>query len=383
MPRRLVHVITRVLVGGATLTTVEAALGLRDHFDVHVACGTVENPHHSLIRTAAEQIPFHVVPELRRPIHPLHDLHGLRALRRLMERLGADIVHTHSSKAGILGREAATRVGIPAVHSVHGWGHTPLDSFPRRQLLILSERWAATRCRFIAAVSTDVRDEGLRLKIGHPEQYRIVPEWVKFKPSFKDHATGRQIARAKLAIEPKTEVIGWVGRFTPQKDPSTLARALVKVLDSRRGAVAVLAGEGPDMDVVRQIAREGGCADRMKFLGTRDDVRGILPAFDVVVHTSLWEGHPRVIQEAIAERVPVVATRVSGVRDILKEERLGAIVPPGDPDAVASACGHYLTNRERYVPIAPDVLAAAERNMGDRASLDAHLKLYSDLGRRF
>jgi glycosyltransferase involved in cell wall biosynthesis len=373
------HIVTQATVGGATLGTLEAAFGLREHFEVHVACGEVTDPDHALISRAMRELPFHVVPELGREIHPVNDVRGLRALGRLISGIRPDVVHTHSSKAGVLGRETAARIGIPAVHSVHGWGHTPLDSAFRRRLLVLAERWAATRCHLIAAVSRDVRDEGLHLNIGRPEQYRIVPEWVDLEPSYADHAAGRHAARKVLGLTSEVPVIGWVGRFVAQKDPRTLGQVLVRTLRGDLSAVAVLIGDGPDMELVRRTTEEGGCGEQVKFLGLCDDVRRLLPAFDVVVHTSRWEGHPRVVQEAIAERVPVVTAQVSGVRDILLDDRVGRAVPSGDADAFAAACGHYLAHRERYVPIDEDAIAAVARTNGVAASMRAHLDVYDEL----
>ena len=379
MRRRLLHIVTQATVGGATLGTLEAAFGLREHFEVHVACGEVTDPDYALINRAMRDLPFHVVPELRRQINPVNDVRGLRALKRLVHGIGPDVVHTHSSKAGVLGRDAAARAGIPSVHSVHGWGHTPLDGALRRRVLVLAERWAATRCHLIAAVSSDVRDEGLSLNIGRPEQYRIVPEWVDLTPSYTNHAAGRQAAREAIGLSAEVPVIGWVGRFVPQKDPRTLARMLIRTLRDERSAIAVLIGDGPDMELVRRTTAAGGCGERVKFLGLCDDVRRLLPAFDVVVHTSRWEGHPRVVQEAIAERVPVVTARVSGVSDILVDDRVGRAVSPGDSDAFAVACGQYLAHRHRYVPIDEDAIAAVARTNGAAASMKAHLGMYEEL----
>src|SRR5438105_12084389 len=176
---RVIHVITRVIVGGAQQSLIELCGGLRDEFDLRIVTGPQTGSEGSLHQRAAEAAPVTVVNSLRREISPRRDLLAVRALRRLLRQMDGDIVHTHSSKAGIVGRFAAAPLRAYVVHTVHGWGHTPADSRPRRAVLIALERAAARRCDALVAVSADSRDEGLAHRIGRPDIYRVIPEAVE------------------------------------------------------------------------------------------------------------------------------------------------------------------------------------------------------------
>ncbi len=171
-------------------------------------------------------------------------------------------------------------------------------------------------------MSPEVRDEGLALHIGRPRQYTVIGEPVDMRARRHDFGAARAAARAALKLPPDADVIGWVGRFAAQKDPRTLADVLSRVLLERHNAYAVLVGDGPDRALVESLLRPEAAERRVRFTGERDDVRELYPAFDVLLHTSRWEGHPRVVREALAERVPVVTARVAGTDVVSSDIRV-------------------------------------------------------------
>ncbi len=276
-------------------------------------------------------------------------------------------MHTHSSKAGILGRLVAPGAAAPpratatsaappraaraTLHTVHGWGHTPLDSPLRRALLVGAERLVAPRATRLIAVSPEVRDAGLRLHIGRADQYTVIGAPVDMRPHASDFAVARATARDALRLPVDAEVIGWVGRLSAQKDPETLARALAEILVTRHNAYAVLVGDGPDRERVQTLLASEIAARRVIFTGEREDVRSLYPAFDVLLHTTLWEGDPRVVREALAERVPVISARVAGVAMLAGDANLGAVVAPGDARAFVQATAAILDSVARRPPI--------------------------------
>jgi glycosyltransferase involved in cell wall biosynthesis len=262
------------------------------------------------------------------------------------------------------------------LHTVHGWGHTPIDSAPRRAALIAAERLAARRTSTMIAVSEEVRAEGLTLRIGRPEQYEVIGAPVDMRPSDTDHQRARAAARARLLLPIDAEVIGWVGRFSPQKDPATLVAVISGVLSERPGAQAVLVGDGPMLPLVQERLAVEIAAGRVLLTGATDAVRSLYPAFDVLVHTSLWEGHPRVIRESLAERVPVVSARVSGLAELAADPRLGALVEPRDVDGFTRELTSILNSPPSVAPIEDPALVTL------RARADEPRRLMRDLYRR-
>ena len=372
-------VITHLAVGGATVTVQHLCEALSDQFDMRVVCGSDtagEGTMHDAIAAAA---PVTLVPELHRAISPVRDVRAVAALRRALRAMRPALVHTHSSKAGIIGRAAAAPTGARVVHTIHGWGHTPQDPRLRRGVFVGLERLAALRTDALVAVSTDVREDGLRDGIGRPEQYEVIPPGVEFPPRAVDFAGARAEARRKLGLADGDPVIGWVGRFAAQKDPVCLGETLVAALGARPDARAVLVGEGPDRGQVEQRLAAAGVAERALFTGVRSDVPSLYPAFDVIVHVSRWEGQPRVIQEALAARVPVVATRASGVRDLVVDGRTGYVLEPGDAAGVADRTLRVLERNGLMTPLPDDAVDAVRRTNDVGLSLDRHRRLYTRL----
>jgi glycosyltransferase involved in cell wall biosynthesis len=352
---------------------------LRHDYRVHMVCGPDVGQEGSIYEEVAAEFDTTLLPILRRPIRPLEDLRAVGALRRLFERLQPALVHTHSSKAGILGRRAARGLGPAVVHTVHGWGHTPDDSALKRRLLVAAERRAAAWSDRLVAVSQATRDEGLALGIGRPEQYEVIPAWVDYTPSDPDALQARAAARSELGLPHDAQVLGWVGRFMPQKDPLTLSRALREVLERRPAVHACLIGDGPLRGEVERELAAAGVVERARFAGFRSDVRRLYPAFDVLLHTSRWEGQPRVIHEAIAERVPVVAAGVPGTSEILAAAKVGLEVEPGDASGYAARAEQALDSDDLRYPLPGSNVERLAQAHGRETVLRRHLELYRAL----
>lgn len=379
----IVHVITRLIVGGAQLTTIEVCRGLADEYDLRLVTGPELGSEGSLMDEAATATTVEVVPEIKRSINPLSDLSAVRALRRVLREIDPDIVHTHSSKAGVIGRAAARGSRAKLVHTVHGWGHTPDDSPLKRRVLVQTERVMARRTDVLIAVSDDVRAEGVRCRIGRPEQYRVVPEHVAIDAVHAEFGAARARARATLGLADDAVAVGWVGRFAPQKDPQTLVAALERICAERPEVQVALIGDGPLRADVEAAVAAAGIADHVRFHGLRHDARTLFCAFDVVLHPSRWEGQPRVVQEALAERIPVVATEAAGVRQMIDDGVNGFAVPLSDPARMANAALDVLAREELRVPLAVDALASLRASSGADRAEAGHRAIYAELlGRR-
>jgi glycosyltransferase involved in cell wall biosynthesis len=333
------HVITRFIVGGAQEAAVlTCAYVDAGRFDSTLAIGPQTGTEGSLRPLAdALGVPTVVVPPLVRRIAPVNDVRAARALRRLFRARKPEIVHTHSSKAGLLGRWAAHRERIPAiVHTVHGWSfHDRMHPLVRATYIRL-ERRAANWCDRIVTVSDLDREKGLAAGIGAPGQYATIPEVNDLDP-YEAHAGEHMEARRHLGLPAGCPVIGTVGRFSEQKDPLTWVRAAALVAKQRSDAHFVMIGDGPLRPETEHAAAGLGITDRLVMTGLRDDVPALLPALDVFLLTARWEGLPLVLPQAMASGVPVVASAVDGNREIVRDRVNGLLVPASAPEAAASA----------------------------------------------
>jgi glycosyltransferase involved in cell wall biosynthesis len=222
--------------------------------------------------------------------------------------------------------------------------------------------------------------EGERCGIGNPSQYAVIPELVNLEPHDQDFDAARVRARIALGLAGfDGPTIGWVGRFVPQKDPKMLGEAVRLVLADLPEAHAVLIGDGPGRREVEQCVADAGIAEQVHFAGLRPDVRELYAAMDVVIHPSLWEGQPRVVQEALAERVPVVATRVAGVPDLIQDGANGYVVAPRDAQGMAGATLRVLRTPALRPPLDAGALAPLHAVAGASRCVEQHHELYARL----
>jgi glycosyltransferase involved in cell wall biosynthesis len=364
---RVLQVVTELVVGGASLTMLDFAEDLSAEHELVIAHGRLDDPGNAAARRAHERFGTYELPRLARPLDARSDLLAARSFAALCRHLRPDVIHSHSSKAGFVARLGALPGAGIRLHTIHGWGHTPLDPPRRRQLLIGAERLAALRTTKLIAVSTEVRDEGLALGVGRADQYAVIGSPVDMRPhaGHFDFESARAEARARLRLPQDAEVVGWVGRFSAQKDPEALVAVIGALLTQRHNAYAVLVGDGPDRAAVQARLASEIAERRVLATGARDDVRALYPAFDVLLHTSRWEGHPRVVREALAERVPVVTARVGGTSVVSSDPRLGVVVEPGDTDAYRAGLAAILDSANRRAPIDPRALASLRASAGE------------------
>jgi len=334
---RVCHVITRLDLGGAQENTLHTVRTLREPFRPSLICGPG-----GLLDPEAERLaggPVTFLRDLVRPIDPVRDLRALLALRRHFLLTRPQIVHTHSSKAGILGRAAAAAAGVPiVVHTVHGFGFHPEQSWAGRALGIGLERCVAPLTTHVVAVSRNNLDEGVRLGFIHPGRASVIRSGIRidaFRAAAADRDAGLAL-RADLGIPAHAPLVGMVACLKPQKAPLDFVEVAARVAAARPDAAFLIAGDGELRLSVEEHARRRGLAGRLHLLGWRRDVPRVMAALDVVVLTSLWEGLPRVVPEAIAAGRPVVATAVDGTAEILRDGENGLVSPPHDCDGLAA-----------------------------------------------
>ena len=360
-PLRVATLITR-LEGGAGILALRGMLALDPaRFQVVLVTGSgdrhLDQARHGGLEVITE-------PALRAPIDPRHDRSALRQLSVLLRQRPFDVVHTHTAKAGALGRIAARRCGVSRiVHTYHGFPFHEFQSPLRRGSYIAAERYLGRITDVALCVGTGVAVEAIRRGIMPAERVRTIGVAVPEMPAPVPGA--RERARRALGVPPDATVVGAVGRLTYQKAPEDFVAALRELGRTRAAGrpelVGVWVGSGELADRVGRLTRSAP-GPRVVLAGERADIPEILPAFDVFALPSRYEGLPTVIVEAMACGIPVVATAVNAVGDIVVPGETGLLVPPQRPDRLAEAVG-YLLN---HPGAAARMAAAARERVGTR-----------------
>ena len=327
----VVHVITRLTLGGSSENTVSTMEALeRAGYGPESEAATVADARARGCRLVE-------VDALCREIRPVRDVAAVAALWRLFRRTRPAVVHTHTSKAGFVGRLAARLAGVPAViHQPHGhvfygyWGPS------RTALFVALERLAARWTDTIVTLTPREVEEHLERRIGRVEQYAVVPSGVP-TAALRATAPSRAAARARLGLGPGAFVVVGVGRLVPIKGFDLLVAALPALLARVPAAHVVLVGDGEERAALEARAAALGVAGRLRITGAVGDVTGHLAAADVLAAPSRNEGMGRVLVEAMALGLPVVGAAVGGIPDVIEDGGCGLVVPPEDPAALAEA----------------------------------------------
>jgi glycosyltransferase involved in cell wall biosynthesis len=373
---RILHISTRLILGGSQENTILSCEGQsRLGHDVHLAFGPIFGPEGSLLaraqafRTADQRtITTHTVPNLIRELNPFADYRAYHELKALIESLRPDIVHTHSSKAGILGRAAAWNAAPrPAIiHTIHGPPFMPVEGSPLRRLktlalnhaYTLAERHAARRCHAIVSVADAMTAQFLARRIGRAEQFITVRsgmEVADFLPPV-DPALAQQqrsAARAALGFTPADLVIGTVARLAEHKGHDDLLESLATDLRSNPTWKLLWVGDGWWRKRLITRARTLGLAvreldrdPRPNHLPAQIILTGLVPqsrvpaaihAMDILAHPSAREGLPRTVPQALLAGVVPVAYDVDGTREACIDRRTGRLIPPGNRQALRAA----------------------------------------------
>lgn len=339
-PIRVMFVIARLNVGGPAVHVVLLAEQLpHSGFDTALVCGHI-GPGEGDMAYLAEQrgVQPVYVAQLGRELSPLRDLLTLVKLWCLMRSWRPDVVHTHTAKAGFVGRVAAWLARVPVrVHTFHG--HVFHGYFgPRKtQVFLWLERLTARLSDRLITISPALKDELVTTyRIAPPHKVEVVPLGMELAPLA---ATPRHQGdfRARCALPADAPLIGIVGRIVAIKNHDLFLRMARRVRNARPDARFVIVGDGDLRPTVEATVRELDLHDAVTFAGWQQDLAAVYSALDVLVISSDNEGTPAALIEALAAGVPVVSTDVGGVRDMLRGGAYGRIVPPRDPDALAAA----------------------------------------------
>jgi len=375
---RVLRLFSRLNIGGPAIHVILTTAGLDPkRYDSLLVVGREGDREGNFLNLAeAKGIPLRIIPTFGRRIDPLRDLITLVSLFRLMRRERPDIVHTHTAKAGALGRVAARLAGVPVVvHTFHGSVFDGYFGPSVARFFQWIERILALGTDTIVAVSERVAADLAERKIAPRKKIEVVPLGLELG-RFQDVQQRRGELRRELGVPPRAPLVGSVGRLVAIKDLGTLLRSMVQLSATQPDSILLVVGDGPDRPALEMEAERLGLGSRARFLGFRDDLERIYADLDVAVNCSLNEGTPVALIEAMASGVPVLATAVGGTPDLLEEGRLGRLVPPGDPNALACALAESLSGGDDSAEKA----ALARRSVLQRFSLD---RLLGDLDRLY
>ncbi len=381
-PIRVMRVIARLNVGGPALHVSLLNSGLHpDRFRSWLVTGT-ENPGEGSLRAYAEArgVEPIVVPEMlgQATLAP-RDAVALTKMVRLVRRIRPHVVHTHTAKAGFLGRVAARAAGVPVVlHTYHGHVLSGYYGGLRTTGLRLMERGLARLTDRLITVSDRVRDDLVAFGVASAERFTVVPLGLDLAPMFEAHLH-RGILRRELDIPDEVPVIGIVGRLFPVKNHTLFLDAAAQVAERVPSARFLVVGDGPLRGELEQRAGQPDLAGRVIFTGWRHDLPVIYAGLDMLVVSSVNEGTPVSAIEAMAAGCPVVATRVGGLPDLVDHGRTGWLVPPGEARALSEAVASMLGDQTRV-----DALREAARDDVERRFLASRLvddveRLYVEL----
>ena len=331
---RVTHVITRLIVGGAQENTVASVLGLRQipGLVVDLISGPTRGPEGSLEPLLAP-LPgvLTVIPDLVRPVHPWHDVMAWRRLTQRFQQHRPDLVHTHSGKAGLLGRLAAARAGVPRiVHTIHGPSFGAFQGAAANFLFRAAERRAARVTSHFVVVADAMTRQYLAAGIGRPDQYSRIASGFPLEPflAAKNDLAGR--ARWGLAAE--DIVVGTIARLFKLKGHDDLFAVAPALVRANPRLKFLLVGDGAWSGRFRAQARTLGLERHFVFTGLvpPDAVPALVGLMDLLVHLSRREGLPRALPQAMAAARPVVAYDCDGAGEVCLENETGFLVPPGD-----------------------------------------------------
>ena len=366
---KICHVITRMIVGGAQENTLYTCQGLLENgHDVTLVTGPSPGPEGELLsRTCPEGLKIIEVPDLVRELSPKKDWRAYKQLREIFREQHFDVVHTHASKAGILGRIAARKEGVPfVVHTVHGQPFFKGQFFLLNWFYIAAEWYAARHCDKIYAVARAMVEQCVAAHVAPREKYKVVYSGMDLNAYLR--AQPEPELRQQLGIGENDPVIGCIARLFPLKGHDTLIEAAPIIVNAFPNAKFLLVGDGILREKLEARIAELGLSDHFIFTGlvSPSEVPRYTPLMTVLAHLSLREGLPRAAVQALATGVPVVAYPLDGTPEVVSNGLTGILCQMQTPEEVAKEIIILLRDKKRRIEMGQRGQVAVKRNFGWR-----------------
>lgn len=347
---RVAHLITNLALGGAQDYMLLVIRGL-DRSKYHpIVAGRLDGEWAELVRSWND-VEWYDIPSLQREISPLNDIKAILEIRRFCREKNIDILHTHSSKAGVVGRLGGRLASVPAtIHTVHGFSFHNFMPALQRSLYINVERAMSLFTTALILYSDGDRQTALELGIGAQKSVETFYYGIDYSPF--QHECDREAIRRDFGFNPSDVVIGFTGRISEQKALHILIDAFVRINASFPNTRLMIVGDGPLREQLESQAKRNGIEERVLITGFRSDIPMVLRAMDVFVMTSFWEGLSRSLAEAMYANLPIIATDVGGTSDAVRNGVTGWLIPPNDVNAVVQALTEVIGDPERARTIA-------------------------------
>lgn len=312
---------------------------------------------------------------LGRAIHPLKDFWTIFEIAGFIKCNKIDIVHTHSSKAGVLGRWAAALSGVKVIiHTVHGWSFNDFQGFLARNLYRGLERFCSRFTDKIIVVSHHDKRKGVKRRIGDEVRYQLVRYGIERTLFGVRDAS----IRKELGIRADALVVGAIACFKPQKAPEDFVELASKIHQKFPSVIFLMVGDGALRGAIESLIARHQLGSQFILTGWRKDIPGILSVMDVFVLTSLWEGLPIAVLEAMVTQVPVVATHTGGVSEVVVENETGFLVPCHDLSSMLKKVNALLEDG----PLRARIGLNAKKKIGEVFSVESMVKAHDDLYQR-
>ncbi len=347
---KVLHIITRLDKGGSAENTFITITGLdEDNYDVTLMSGLVKDPMQDRTKEIeAHDIKHIFISELARDISIIRDLKALLKIYIFLRKERFDIVHTHTSKAGLLGRLAAKLAGVPIiVHTPHG--HVFFGYFKpvKTKIFIFLEKLASHMTDKIVALTDREKDDYRLFKTTREEKSVVINSGVDLNRFKELSVREKQDFKKELGLPENSLVVGTVGRLVPVKGQEFLIEAAKHIIPKYPSMLFMFAGDGYLRQNLERKAQEMGIKENVIFLGWRDDADKIISIYDIFVLPSLNEGMGRVLVEAMALGKPIVASRVGGIPDLIAHGQNGFLVPPRNPEQLAKYIQILIEDKEK------------------------------------
>jgi glycosyltransferase involved in cell wall biosynthesis len=377
-PVRILHV-TATTTGGIGLLLLSLAKHLdKKKFDVTVAFGPGYMLDEEFFK---EGISVYTISTSRK-IDPFSIVKGFFQIYRLIKEKRFDIVHSHTSVGGLIGRIAGKLAGVSVViWSIHGFASHEGQNRFKKYFFLLIEKLLDKFTDHYVAVSEALKKEGIQNRILTSNKITVIHNGIELRNFNKNFNVIQK--KKELGIEMSRTIIGTVTRFEPQKAIHDFLVAVSYVKKTYPDIKVVIAGDGPLRREIEKLINDLKLNDNITLLGWRNDVPEILAVLDIFCQSSLWEGCPMVLLEAMAVGKPIIATNVGGVKEIVEDDNTGILVPPADPKAMGDAIVKLMNNKEKTMKMGMNGRRRAESFFNVDLMLIKYERLYQELLKRF
>ena len=372
---KIAIIVTKLELGGAQKVAIAICEKLnKEIFEPFLICGCGG----ILDEEVQRSIKVYFVKSLVREINPIKDIKAFFEIKEILKREQPDIVHTHSSKAGILGRFAAKYSKIKKiVHTIHGFGFNDNQGFLKKKLFVLLEKYCAKISNYLIPVSVENIKKGLKNNIGYKEQYRYIKLGVDID-NFKNFK-GEPSLKKELNIKDDDVIVTTIGPFKPQKNLQDFIKVASKLSKINNKFKFVIVGDGTLRPIFEKMIKEYNICDNIFLLGWRRDISNILHSSDIFAMTSLWEGLPISTIEAMCCGLAPVVNDVDGQKEIVKDNINGFLIKPYDIENMSEKILLLCENKNLRIDMGKAAKETIDETFSINYMITEHEKLYMDM----